>query len=120
MSEANLQTPVKEKCAELSTINTYRGQYKINRLQYGIKVVPTIFQKIMDTMLADLDFATAYIDDILIKSKNREDHAKHVTEVLKIIKEFGFKLSMEKCEFFSIKYQISRSSNLREWQNSGS
>ena len=34
-------------------------------------------------MLADLDFATAYLDDILIKSKNWKDHAKHVTEVFK-------------------------------------
>ena len=57
-------------------------------------------------MLADLDFATAYLDYILIKSKNWEDHAKHVTEVFKRIKEFGFKLSMEKCEYFlsKIKY----------------
>ena len=31
-------------------------------------------------MLADPNFTTAYLDDILIKSKNREDHAKHVTE----------------------------------------
>ena len=37
----------------------------------------------MDTMLADLEIATAYLDDILIKGKNREDHAKHVTEVFK-------------------------------------
>ena len=57
-------------------------------------------------MLADLDIATAYLDDILIKSKNREDNAKHVTEVFKKIKEFSFKSSMEKCEFFpsKIKY----------------
>ena len=27
--------------------------------------------------------ATAYLDDILIKGKNREDHAKHVFEVFK-------------------------------------
>ena len=90
---------MEENCGGLLTFNTYRGLYKINRLQYGIKVAPTIFQKIMDTMLADLDFATAYLDDILIENKNR-DHAKHVIEVLKKIKEFGFKLSMEKCEFF--------------------
>ena len=75
MSEAYLQIPVEEKCAELLTINTHRGLYKMNRLQYGIKVAPTIFQKIMDTMLADLDFATTYFDDIQIKSKNR-DHVK--------------------------------------------
>ena len=59
----------------------------------------------MDTMFADLDFTIANLDDILITSKNR-DHAKHVTEVYKKIKEFGFKLRMEKCEFFlsKIKY----------------
>ena len=57
-------------------------------------------------MLADLDFATAYLHDILIKSKNREDHAKHVTEVFKKIKQIGFKLSMEKCKFFSQKSNI--------------
>ena len=32
-------------------------------------------------MLADLDFTTTYLDDILIRSKNRKDHAKHVIEV---------------------------------------
>ena len=60
----------------------------------------------MDRMLADLDFATDYLDDILIKSKHREDHATYVIEVFKKIKEFGFKLSMEKCEYFlsKIKY----------------
>ena len=52
-----------------------------------------------------MDFETAYLDDILIKSKNRE-YAKHVLEVFKKIKEFGFKLSLEKCKFFlpKIKY----------------
>ena len=83
MSVAYLQIPEEEKCAELFTINTHRCLYKINRLQHEMKVAPTIFQKIMDTMLANLDFAATYLDDILIKSKNREDHAKHVLEVFK-------------------------------------
>ena len=49
---------------------------------------------------------TAYLDDILIKIKNQEDHAKHVTEVFKKNTRIYFKLSMEKCEFFlsKIKY----------------
>ena len=74
---------MKEKCAELLTIKTHRGLNKNNKLQYGIKVAPIILKKIMDTMLADLDFATAYLDDILIKSKNREDQTKHVIEMFK-------------------------------------
>ena len=40
-------------------------------------------------MLAELDFATVYLDDILIKSKN-QDHAKHVIELFKKIKKFRF------------------------------
>ena len=54
-----------------------------------IYVTPIIFPKIMDTMLTDLDFATAYVDDILIKSKNR-DHAKQVIEVFKKNKRIRF------------------------------
>ena len=81
---------MKEKCAELLTINTHKGLYKINGLQYGIKVSLTIFEKIIDTMLTDLDFATAYFDNILLKSKNQEYHAKQVIELFKKIKEFGF------------------------------
>ena len=37
-------------------------------------------------MLADLDFAIAYLDNILIKNKDREDHEKHVIDVFKKIK----------------------------------
>ena len=50
LSEAYLQIPVEEKCAELLTINTHRGLYEINRQQYGIKAASTIFQIIMDTI----------------------------------------------------------------------
>ena len=48
LSEVYLQIPVEENCADLLTINSHRGLYKINRLQYGIKVAPTIFQNIID------------------------------------------------------------------------
>ena len=72
LSGAYLQIPVEEKCAELLTINTHRGLARINRLQYGIKVAPTIFQKIMYTMLVDLDFAAAYFDNIQIKKAKTE------------------------------------------------
>ena len=60
----------------------------------------------MDTMLAGLDFATAYLDDILIKSKDRKTDFEHIIQVFERIEEYGFKLGAEKCEFFmgEIKY----------------
>ena len=47
--------------------------FKFSRLVLGIKVAPTIFQQVMDTMLSGLDFAVTYIDDILLKIKNPEE-----------------------------------------------
>ena len=42
-----------------------------SRLPFGIKVAPGIFQQIMDTLLSDVDFTIAYLDDILkVKAKN--------------------------------------------------
>ena len=35
----------------------------------------------MDTMLSGLNYAVAYVDDILLKSENPEEHKKNVFEV---------------------------------------
>ena len=45
------------------------GLYKFDRLVFGIKVAPAIFQQVMDTMLGGFDFTFAYLDDIVIWSK---------------------------------------------------
>ena len=51
---------------------------EFNTLSFEIEVAPEIFPQIIDAMLGDLDFAVEYIDDILIKSRNREDQVKYV------------------------------------------
>ena len=71
---------MEEKCTNVLTIHT-QGLYKLNRLPFGVKVMPEIFQQVMDAMLGDLDFAVAYHDDILIK-RNHEEYAKHVILVI--------------------------------------
>ena len=50
-------------------------------------------------MLAGLDYAMAYLDDIEIKNENTDQHRKHVHEVFKRINEYGFKQKPEKCKF---------------------
>ena len=68
LSEAYLQIPVEENSSKLLCINSHRGLYKFDRLVFGIKVAPAIFQQVMDTMLGGLDFTFAYLDDIVISS----------------------------------------------------
>ena len=87
--------------------------YKFNHLDFGIKVAPAIFQRVMETVLCGLDFAVAYLDDILLKSENPEEHNENVFEVFRRIQDNGFNRKEEKCEFFmsKIKYlgQVSKS-----------
>ena len=60
----------------------------------------------MDTMLGDLDYATAYLEDILVTSKTTAEHRNHKTNVLEKLQEYGFKVKEAKRDFFlpEIKY----------------
>jgi len=45
-------------------------------------------------------FTIIYLDDILIASDSKEEHIFHINYVLEKLKDVGFKLNQEKCEFF--------------------
>eukprot|EP00106_Octopus_bimaculoides_P019064 XP_014786506.1 PREDICTED: uncharacterized protein K02A2.6-like [Octopus bimaculoides] len=97
--EAYLQIQI-EECSHLLTINTDRDLFKFKQPPFSVKVVPSIFQQIMDTMLGDCDFAISYSDDILIKSESHEQHVEHVKRVFKKIRKYSIKFMEEKYKIF--------------------
>ena len=99
LSEAYLLVKIEEECTKYLTIHTHRGLYRLRRLPFGLKVAQSLFQQIMDTMLSGLEYAMAYLDDILIKSENFEEHKSRVQEFFKRIENYRFKVGLEKCEF---------------------
>ena len=40
-----------------------------------------------------------YIDDMLVKSKERPDHAEHLQETFKLLRAYGMKLNTSKWAF---------------------
>ena len=60
----------------------------------------------MDTMLAGLDFATAYLDDILVKSNTIEEHQSFLKKIFGRIRKYGLKIKENKYGFLleEIKY----------------
>ena len=54
---------VDEETSKLPMINNNRGLYSFNPLQFWCKETSSVFQKIMDNMLAELDFVMAYLDE---------------------------------------------------------
>ena len=105
-ADAYLQIMVDDNSKQLLTINTHRGLYQYNRLCFGIKSAPGIFQQIMDTMLAGLPGVVSYLDDLIVVGRTFLEHQTNLNKLFKTIEEWGFHLNLEKSRFFqsSINY----------------
>ena len=99
LSKAYLQLPVDEASRSFLTINTHKGLYTYNHLPFGVASAPAIFQRMMDTVLKGITGVSCYIDDILVTSADEESHLRVLEEVFKRLKQHGFRLKLEKCEF---------------------
>ena len=54
------------------------------------------------------DFAMAYLDDIIIFSKNEAEHLEHIEIIFQKLKEAGLKLKESKCDFFKMEFHHFR------------
>jgi hypothetical protein len=87
----------KEKTAFVCSL----GLYEFNVMPFGLKNAPATFQRLMNNVLYDFigDFVEVYIDDIMIHSKNFEDHIIHVTKVLQKLREHNLVVKLKKSRF---------------------
>jgi len=105
LSDAYLQLELDDQSKQLCNINTHRGVYAYQRLPFGTKSAPGIFQEIMNKMLAGLPFATAYLDDIIVVSRSQDDHTRHLHAVFERINDYGFRVRLGKCSFYQTSIQ---------------
>jgi hypothetical protein len=69
---------------DLTTFRTRYGSFKYKVIPFGVTNRPATFQRYINIVLSEYldDFATAYVDDILIYLESLEEHIKHVRLVL--------------------------------------
>ena len=76
------------------------GTYRFVTGFYGLTVMPTEFQKVMDLLLARFREVFVFIDDILIVTKGtKQEHLDKVREILKVIDDAELQLKVGKCNF---------------------
>ena len=84
------------------------GFWEFNRMPQGITNAPSTFQRLMEKCMGDINLkeVLVFLDDLIIFSETFEEHETRLLHVLNRLKEYGLKLSVEKCKFFqtSVKY----------------
>lgn len=76
-------------------------------MPFGLSTASSIFQELANIVLQGCEvFATAYLNDILIFSKNEDEHLKHIQEVFDRLRQHGFKLKLKKFSFFKGRLNI--------------
>ena len=54
------------------------GKWELKRCPFGLTQAPAYFQMLVNKVLEGLDFTFGYLDDVLVFSKNMEEHLQHV------------------------------------------
>jgi hypothetical protein len=80
---------------------TRYGLYEYMIMSFGLTNAPAYFMYLMNKVFMEyLDkFVVVFINDILIFSKNEEEHDEHLRMVLQKVRENQLYTKLNKCEF---------------------
>ncbi|KAL5476046.1 hypothetical protein EMCRGX_G025948 [Ephydatia muelleri] len=73
------------------------GLFHFKRMPFGLTGAPGSFQRLMDKVLRGLNFVTTYLDDVLVHSKTKDEHIKHLNVVFSRLRNAGLTLRGSKC-----------------------
>ena len=81
---------------------TRYGHYEFLVMPFGLTNAPAAFMNLMNLIFQPYvdQFVVVFIDDILIYSKDREDHDTHLRVVLETLRNGQLYVKLRKCEFW--------------------
>jgi hypothetical protein len=96
------QVRIHPEDVQKTAFRTRYGHYEYLVMPFGLTNAPATFMNVMNEVLKPLlDICViVYIDDILVYSKNVEEHEKHLRQVLEILRKNKLYGKLSKCEFF--------------------
>ena len=96
------QLKIKPEDIPKTAFRTRYGHYEFLVMSFGLTNAPTAFMDLMNRVFKKyLDKCViVFIDDILVYSKTKEEHAEHLRIVLGILRKERLYAKWSKCEFW--------------------
>ncbi|GJR19110.1 putative reverse transcriptase domain-containing protein [Tanacetum coccineum] len=95
------QLRVRDEDIPKTAFRTRYKHYKFQVMTFGLTNAPVVFMDLMNRVCKPyLDkFVIVFIDDILIYSRNEEEHANHLRIILELLRKEKLYAKFSKCDF---------------------
>ncbi|GKC37636.1 CACTA transposable element [Tanacetum coccineum] len=95
------QLRIKEEDIPIAAFRTRYGHFEFQVMPFGLTNAPVVFMDLMNRVCKPyLDkFMIVFIDDILIYSKDKEEHEEHLKIILELLKKEQLYAKFSKCDF---------------------
>ncbi|UYV77837.1 hypothetical protein LAZ67_15002540 [Cordylochernes scorpioides] len=95
------QCPLDETSKPITAFTTGNGLYEFQVLPFGLTGAPGHFERIMDTLLAELKWSECmvYLDDVIVYGRDIREHNERLTNVLECFRGASLSLKPSKCRF---------------------
>ncbi|GKA50117.1 putative reverse transcriptase domain-containing protein [Tanacetum coccineum] len=96
------QLRIKEEDILITAFRTRYGHFEFQVMPFGLTNAPAVFMDLMNRVCKPyLDkFVIVFIDDILVYSKDEEEHGKHLKIILELLKKERLYAKFSKCDFW--------------------
>ncbi|GJY47857.1 putative reverse transcriptase domain-containing protein [Tanacetum coccineum] len=96
------QLRVRDEDIPKTAFRTRYGHYEFQVMPFGLTNAPAVFMDLMNRVCKPyLDkFVIVFIDDILIYSRNKEEHENHLRIILELLRKEKLYAKFSKCDFW--------------------
>ena len=91
--------PLTDHAKEISVFATPDGLFQYKVTPFGMKNSPATFQRLINSVIANLDGCKAYIDDVIIFSDTWEDQLRIIRSFFERLSEAMLTINLAKSEF---------------------